>query len=68
MTQDASHSGEDVDQDAEPSLNAPGEAGPTGIEADGETPQRDEAADQAADPDDQDAGPSRHAPGDAGPA
>ena len=68
MTQDASPGGEDVDQDAEPSLNAPGEAGPTGIEAAGETPPRDEAAEKAAESDDQDAGPSRNAPGDAGPA
>lgn len=52
-----------VDQDTEPSLNAPGHAGPTGIEdGEGGTPGRD-PVDPAADRDaDQDAEPTQHAP------
>lgn len=54
------------DQDAEPTLNAPGEEGPTGIEAEAEGEGEDRVAgnEEAAD---QDAEPTRHAPGDAGP-
>jgi hypothetical protein len=51
------------DQDAEPSLNAPGDAGPTGVAADDDG----EVLDRGEEPEDQDAEPSLNAPGEAGP-
>jgi len=55
------------DQDAEPTLNAPGEAGPTGIEADGEAPDHEDGAGEDGQDGDQDAEPTQNAPGSAGP-
>ena len=51
------------DQDAEPSLNAPGDAGPTGSVAGGD----DAGTGADRNSEDQDAEPSLNAPGDAGP-
>lgn len=60
MTSDRNPEPETTDQDAEPTLNAPGDAGPTGREGDdgGESRGRGEA-----DVEDQDAEPSQNAPG-----
>jgi hypothetical protein len=54
-----------ADQDSEPSLNAPGDAGPTGVDAGEEATEASGAEDR--DVDDQDAEPSLNAPGEGGP-